>query len=109
MRMFPLIILVFIPFFLSMFKSFYTLPAILKAVLFVISFSHPMISVSFLMFNDYLFVIAGIIYVAAFTAGIMALVSYIFKSDTLITGRFEIEWLDRLISIGSRKDKKDRA
>lgn len=103
MLMFPLIILVFIPFFLSMFKSFFTLPLILKTVLFVIPFSHPMWASSFLMFDQHILAISGIIYVAIFTTIIMAIVSRIFKSDTLLTGRFEIKWIDKLLNFRSEK------
>lgn len=103
MLMFPLIILVFIPFFLSMFKSFFTLPLILKTVLFVIPFSHSMWASSFLMFDQHILAISGIIYVAIFTTIIMAIVSRIFKSDTLLTGRFEIKWIDKLLNFRSEK------
>ncbi len=96
MLMFPLMILVFIPFFLTMFKSFYTFPLVLKGLLFAIPFSHPMMAMNFLLFDDFMLVAGGVIYVGIFTAGIMALVSYIFKSDTLITGRFESKWLDKI-------------
>lgn len=107
MLMFPLIILVFIPFFLTMFKSFYTLPLTIKAVLFAIPFSHPMMAINFLMFDNYLIVIAGIAYMAIFIGVILSIVSYIFRSDTLITGRFEIRWIDKLLKrIRERKKLK---
>lgn len=99
MLMFPLMILVFIPFFLTMFKSFYTLPLFLKVILFVIPFSHPMMATRFLMFNDFPLVVAGLIYVGAFTIVVMAVVSHIFQSDTILTGRFQMEWLNRLAKI----------
>jgi ABC-2 type transport system permease protein len=97
MLMFPLIILVFIPFFLSMFKSFYTLPLFLKVIMFVIPFSHSMMATGFLMFDDFAMVVAGIVYVAAFTIGVMTIVSNIFQSDTILTGRFQLEWLNKLL------------
>ncbi len=103
MLIFPLMILVFIPFFLSMFKSFYTLPLFLKAILFLIPFSHAMMATGFLMFNDFPLVVAGLAYVGTFTIVVMTIVSYIFQNDTLLTGRFQMEWLNRLIRAISRK------
>lgn len=99
MLMFPLMILVFIPFFLSMFKSFYTLPSLGKVLMFMIPFSHPMMAVRFLLFDNYILVIGGIGYVSLFTGFSMALVSYIFQTDTLLTGRFKVEWINRIVDV----------
>ncbi len=104
MLMFPLIILVFIPFFLTMFKSFYTLPSFVKLVIFLIPFSHPMMAVNFLMFGNYTLVVLGIVYTAMFILFLFGVISYIFKSDTLITGRFEIKLLNKFFRRGEGKE-----
>ena len=73
--------------FIIMFKDFDTLPLALKGVLFAIPFSHPMMAMRALMFDDYLLVIGGIAYVAIFAAVTIAIVVWIFKTDRLLTGR----------------------
>jgi len=90
---------VIIPFFLSMFASFHTLPLVARIIMFIIPFSHPMMAVGALMFNDYLLVISGIIYVTLFAVLTIALVSYVFSGDTLLTGRFEVKWLQKVLKI----------
>ncbi len=83
----PITALATIPMFLIMFKDFDTLPILLKAVLFAIPFSHPMMSMRALLFDDYLLVLSGIVYVTLFAAATVALAVHIFKTDRLLTGR----------------------
>jgi ABC-2 type transport system permease protein len=83
--LFPVMILAMIPMFLSMFMDFNTLPLALKIAMFAIPFSHPMMAVRALMFDDYLLVLSGIAYVAIFAAVIIAIGVWIFKSDRLLT------------------------
>lgn len=98
-RIIPLLILVFIPFFLILFTSFHSLPLLVKIIMFIIPFSHPMMAIEFLMFNDYALVIMGIIYVTVFTALTITLVSHVFQSDTLITGKFNLKWMQKISKI----------
>jgi len=83
---FPVAMLALIPMFITMFKDFDTLPLALKGVVFGIPFSHPMMAPRALIFDDYLMVIAGIIYVAIFAILMIALNVWIFKTDRLLTG-----------------------
>lgn len=83
---FPVAILVLIPMFITMFKDFDTLPIALKAGVFAIPFSHPMMAPRALMFNDYTLVISGIIYVLIFALIMISIVVWIFKTDRLLTG-----------------------
>jgi ABC-2 type transport system permease protein len=83
---FPVAILVLIPMFLTMFKDFDTLPVALKALLFGIPFSHPMMAPRALLFGDYLMVFAGIIYVSIFAIIMIIIVVWVFKTDRIITG-----------------------
>jgi len=85
--MLPVTLLAVIPMFLIMFKDFDTLPAVLRIILFVIPFSHPMMAVRALMFDDYLLVLSGIAYVAVFAVVMVAVVAWIFRTDRLLTGR----------------------
>jgi ABC-2 type transport system permease protein len=69
-----------------MFKDFDTLPAVLRIILFAIPFSHPMMAIRALMFDDYLLVLSGIAYVVIFAAIMVAVVAWIFRTDRLLTG-----------------------
>lgn len=89
---FPVTMLAMIPMFLTMFVDFDTLPLIGKALLFAIPFSHPMMAPRALIFNDYLLVIGGIIYVSIFAALMIILVVWVFKTDRLLTGSTNEKW-----------------
>ena len=83
---FPVTMLALIPMFITMFKDFDTLPLGLKGVLFGIPFSHPMMAPRALLFDDYIMVIAGIIYMFIFALIMIAISVWIFKTDRLLTG-----------------------
>jgi len=83
---FPITMLAMIPMFLTMFADFDTLPLALKGFLFAIPFSHPMMAPRALMFNDYLLVLGGIVYVTIFAIVTIAIVVWVFKTDRLLTG-----------------------
>lgn len=83
---FPIIIMALFPYFITMFKDFDTLPLALKGILFAIPFSHPMMATRALIFNDYLFVISGILYVTIFAIVTIGILVWIFKTDKLLTG-----------------------
>lgn len=93
----PIIILAMIPMFLSMFMDFSTLPLALKIVMFAIPFSHPMMSVRALMFDDYLLVLSGIVYVAMLAMVIIGIGIRIFGSDRLLTSGSGERWEGRLL------------
>ena len=83
---FPVTMLAMIPMFITMFADFDTLPLVLKGLLFAIPFSHPMMATRALIFNDYLLVIGGIIYVTIFALVTIFIVVWVFKTDRLLTG-----------------------
>jgi ABC-2 type transport system permease protein len=85
--MLPIVFLVMIPLFLIIFKDFDTLPVVFKVILFAIPFSHPMMAMRALMFDDYLLVLSGILYVVIFAAVTIAVVVRVFKTDRLLTER----------------------
>ncbi len=89
---FPVTMLAMIPMFVTMFADFDTLPLALKGLLFAIPFSHPMIASRALIFNDYLLVIGGIIYVLIFAIVMILIVVWIFKTDRLLTGSTRKKW-----------------
>lgn len=89
---FPVTLLALIPMFITMFKDFDTLPTFLKGVVFAIPFSHPMMAPRALIFDDYLLVISGIIYVSIFALIMITIAVWIFKTDKLLTGSTTKIW-----------------
>jgi len=89
---FPVTMLAMIPMFITMFADFDTLPLALKVLLFGIPFSHPMMAPRALLFDDYLLVIGGIIYVLIFAFIMIAIAVWIFKTDRLLTGSTSKKW-----------------
>jgi len=83
---FPVVLMVLFPYFVTMMKDFDTLPTALQAILFAIPFSHPMMATRALIFNDYTFIITGLIYVTFFAIAMISIVVWIFKTDKIITG-----------------------
>ena len=84
--------LAMIPMFITMFTDFDTLPLALKSLIFAIPFSHPMIAPRALIFNDYMLVIGGIIYVLIFAIVTILIVVWVFKTDRLLTGSTRKKW-----------------
>jgi ABC-2 type transport system permease protein len=84
--LFPITAMAMIPMFLIMFKDFDTVSLGLQAILFLIPFSHPMMAMRALMFDEYPLVIGGIAYAGIFSAVVIAVAVRIFKSDRLLTG-----------------------
>lgn len=83
---FPVTILAMVPMFLVMFKDFGTLSLLLQVILFIIPFSHPMMAMRALMFDNYVLVIGGIAYLAVFSIAITLVLTKIFSSDRLLVG-----------------------
>lgn len=83
----PISALAIIPMFIIMFKGYASLPLALKAIIFAIPFSHPMMATSFLLMKEYGIVLAGIAYSLFFALICIAIASYIFKTDLLLIGR----------------------
>ncbi|QLH75502.1 MAG: ABC transporter permease [Methanomassiliicoccales archaeon] len=83
----PVTMLALIPMMISFFSDFEGLPSWLQAIVFAIPFSHPMFAVNNLLLDNYLVVLAGIVYMAFFAMVTMALAVSLFKKDILLTGR----------------------
>lgn len=82
----PVTMMAIFPMLLTMFADFETLPLALKALVFAIPFSHPMMASKELLFGNYTFVLLGIAYVSVFSIVIIAIVIWVFTTDRLITG-----------------------
>jgi ABC-2 type transport system permease protein len=83
---FPITALAMISVFVTMFKDFDTIPAVLRILVFAIPFSHPMMAMRALMLDNYSLVIGGIAYTAVFTLIMIWVAVRIFNSDRLLTG-----------------------
>ena len=83
----PVSILAIIPMFILMFQDFYSLSTPLKALIFSIPFSHPMMAPSLLLLYEYPLVVYGIVYSAIFSIICILIATWIFKTDLLIIGR----------------------
>jgi ABC-2 type transport system permease protein len=81
--------LIFIPAMALMYLDFNTLPLALKAILFAIPYSQPIIASKAVIMNDYTTVIFGIIYVAAFTIVIMYIASRLFATEKILTAKLK--------------------
>ncbi len=84
---FPLVLLALIPMFMTMFKDFDTLPLGLQVLVFAIPFSHPMMAMRSLMFGQYVFVAAGIVYCLILSTVLILVLVRLFATDKLLTGR----------------------
>ncbi|MCX6650981.1 MAG: ABC transporter permease [Methanomassiliicoccales archaeon] len=83
----PVTFLAMIPMFITMFTDFDTLPLVAKILVFAIPFSHPMIAMRSLMFDDYPLVLAGIAYSTIMALLAMFVAVTLFKKDILLTGK----------------------
>jgi ABC-2 type transport system permease protein len=79
--------LIFIPSLALIYLDVNTLPLAVKAVLFAIPFSQPVIASKAVITGDYLTAGLGIIYVAAFTIIVMYLASRLFATEKILTAK----------------------
>lgn len=86
MYVLPISVLAIIPMFVTMFSDFSQLPEVFRAVLFAIPFTHPMMVMQNLMFDNMPIVIGGLVYLAIFTVVTIIITVKLYDSDILITG-----------------------
>lgn len=91
----PVSILAIIPLFLTMFKDFDTLTVPIKIFLFLIPFSHPMMAMKLLFFDQYRMVFYGILYNLLFFTILVIILVNIFNTDYIITGKGLEKFLKR--------------
>jgi ABC-2 type transport system permease protein len=93
--------LIFIPSLALIYLDINTLPLAIKAVLFAIPYSQPIIASKAVVLGDYTTVIFGIIYVAAFTVVIMYIASRLFATEKILTAKLKFKR-------GSKKTKEQQ-
>ena len=81
--------LIFIPSLALMYLDINSLPFALKAVLFAIPYSQPVIASKAIITGDYLTVALGIVYVAAFTLVVMYIASRLFATEKILTAKLK--------------------
>ena len=93
--------LIFIPSLALMYLDVNTLPFALKAVLFAIPYSQPVIASKAVIVGDYLTVVLGIVYVTIFTLIVMYVASRLFATEKILTAKL------RFKRRGSRRSEKE--
>jgi ABC-2 type transport system permease protein len=79
--------IIFIPSLALIYLDFNILPIALKAILYAIPYSHPVIASKVVILGDYTTVILGIIYITAFTLVIMYIASRLFATEKILTAK----------------------
>ncbi len=67
------------------------MPIALKAILYAIPYSHPVIASKVIILGDYTTVILGIIYITAFTLVIMYIASRLFATEKILTAKLRFK------------------
>jgi ABC-2 type transport system permease protein len=90
--------LIFLPAMALIYLDINSLPLALRAVFYAIPYSHPIIASKAVVTGDYLTVIFGIVYVAAFTIVIMYIASRLFATEKILAAKLML----------GKKDSKKR-
>ena len=83
---FPISILALVPMIANMIMDFSNLPGILKMIVFLIPFSHPIMSPKLAFYGDYGLIVSGILYLLIFSVVTTVFVFRIFNSDYVVLG-----------------------
>jgi len=83
--------IIFVPAMVLIYLDINTLPLAVKAILYAIPYSHPIIASKAIVLGDYTKVIFGIIYVAAFTVVIMYIASRLFATEKILTAKLKFK------------------
>ncbi|MDD3398045.1 MAG: ABC transporter permease [Candidatus Methanomethylophilaceae archaeon] len=103
----PISFLAMVPMFIVMFTDFNTLPLFLQVLVFAIPFSHPMMGMNNLMFDNTLLVYGGMVYLTVFTLATIFITVRLYKSDILLTGfRFKKDGSAMSLMKGLRRSRK---
>ncbi len=86
----PLMVLLMIPYFITLFTDPNTLSLPLKIFIYAIPFSHPFLASQNLLFGRVSFVIYGILYESIFSIVCVMIATKIFSSDKILTAK--VKW-----------------
>lgn len=87
----PIMMATMIPFFVTMFADVNSMSPALRAIMYIIPFTHTYTAMTNLMFGETTLVIGGLIYQAVFFAVCMYLAVKMFTSDLLFTMNFSAD------------------
>lgn len=87
--------LIFVPAFALMYIDINMLPLAVKALLYAIPFSHPIIASKAIVMGDHLTPVFGIIYSFAFTMVIMYIASRLFATEKILTVKLKMKGFKR--------------
>jgi ABC-2 type transport system permease protein len=93
----PLMILILLPYFITMFLDLSSIPYVIRYIVYAIPFSYPFLSIQKVIMDEFAFIFFGLIYQIIFFAVFVVLASKVFTSDLILTWRF-----------GSRKNNSDK-
>jgi ABC-2 type transport system permease protein len=85
--------LIFIPAMALMYLDINALPLAIRTVFYTIPYSNPIIASKAIVLGDYTIVLSGIIYVTAFTVGIMYVASRLFATEKILTAKLKLKGL----------------
>jgi len=86
----PMIFLIMIPYFISMFTDLKSLPLPVKIFLLAIPFSHPFLATQNIFLENYGAVLFGILYMALFFTVMVVIAARIFSTDRVLT--MKLRW-----------------
>ncbi len=87
----PIVILAMIPFFLLMFQDVGEMSLVMKIILYIIPFSHPILASRTLLFGQYQTAVFGILYLLIVLAIIVFFLLKIFNTDKILTAKFSFK------------------
>jgi ABC-2 type transport system permease protein len=80
---------IFIPSLALIYVDINTLPTAVQGIFYAIPFSHPTIASKAIILGNYMTVVLGIVYVAAFTIAIMYIASRLFATEKILTAKIK--------------------
>ena len=87
--------LIIIPSLLLMYLDVNSLPLALRIFIYALPYSHPIIAAKAVTMGDYWTPVFGIVYVTAFTLGIMYVASRLFATEKILTAKLRFKGLRR--------------
>ena len=85
--LYPIVALILFPTLLVLFRDYDSLSSPLKAVVFLIPFSHPMMAYNYLAFGEYRMVFVGILYLTVFSSAVHWYAFRMYRTERIVVGR----------------------
>lgn len=82
----PISVLAMIPMFIFLLSDWNSLGPVMRAIMFAIPFSHPMMIMQNLLFGNVLLVVSGLVYCVIFAVVTILITVRLYNSDILLVG-----------------------